>query len=305
MPSTLSRPEVPRPMTPSPRSRLPTTAQRAGQIAHRRPETPEGYAQTARALLALATEARAAGDAPALRAARQAMAVQRAHWQRTIGAQGAASMRLKRNPTAADPLTLWYAATLGAPVEPLPTTPPPPTPAHERDQLRLGANALAHALWALSQGERTWEALPTRPHTLPVQGGGSPRSSTPGAAVLTVRVPAVGPLPPLRALLYRADYEGLLLDWGYARVQQADRVAARLRVGALGADVDLLLAMALEGERSPNLARAWHAYVTSARLGDVFIPHASGSVQLSPNRSGDLREAVLQLYGRCRVVVAQ
>ena len=48
--------------------------------------------------------------------------------------------------------------------------------------------------------------------------------------------------------------------------------------------------------RHPNLARALHTYLTGP-FGDVYVPHkASGSQQLGSNRSGDLREALDQIY---------
>lgn len=183
-----------------------------------------------------------------------------------------------------------------------------------RDAERWAANAVALALWAVHQGERSWEAIPTRPTTLQASAPrGEPSSSVSGPAQLTVRVPARREHAPRTLILYRADYDRLLALWGYGQVVTAERHSEVLLKGTRGLTSSLtgramkesvaaITELALQGCAHPNLARSWHGYVTGARLGDVFAEHSSGSVQLAPRRSGDLREAALEIARQCREV---
>ncbi|THF70325.1 hypothetical protein E7T06_07580 [Deinococcus sp. Arct2-2] len=64
-------------------------------------------------------------------------------------------------------------------------------------------------------------------------------------------------------------------------------------------DVDALYNLAPSAAAHPNLALSWHGYVTGGGLSDVFFQHSSGTMQFSPHRNGDLREAVLAIYALC------
>jgi hypothetical protein len=106
--------------------------------------------------------------------------------------------------------------------------------------------------------------------------------------------------------LYRAEYEALLNSWGWERLVKAEGLAARLKDKAdqnTRRDVDALYDLARSAAAHPNLALSWHGYVTGAKLSDVFVQHSSGSMQLSPHRNGDLREAVLAIYALCNAVL--
>ena len=272
-----------------------------------------GRSVTSRALLVLAGTVRQ--DRAAYTGVVQVMAEVRAAVAAELAETAKTTMRDKRNPPGDDPLTRWYAAHLG---EATPASSPTQQQRErqqrqnavtgqlrQRDAARLAANALAHALWAVHQGERDWTPLATKPSTLQAHAphGEAPGTSVSGPAYLEVTVSG-SPFGPAHALrLFRVDYERLLEAWGYHRVARASRLREKLRGTGAGADdVDALFTLALDASAAPNLARAWHAYIGSGRLGDVFRIHGSGTVQLSSGRSGDLREAVMELHAQCAVV---
>lgn len=171
----------------------------------------------------------------------------------------------------------------------------------QRNTERFSSNALATALWALHQGDRDWTPIPTGGASSTTPPSGTPRPI--GAAYLEVHVPETAFGPAHRLRLYRHDYEQLLDLWGYHSVTRATRLAAKLRgTGSLDRDVQDLYDLALSSAKHPNLARAWHGYLTGTRLGDVFAEHSSGTMQLAPRRSGDLREALLEIYRQCQVL---
>lgn len=159
---------------------------------------------------------------------------------------------------------------------------------------RHAANALAHALWAVHQGDREWESIPTRSTLLQASAPTGPSSgSVTGPARLTVRVPestwgGAGTLT-----LYRTEYEHLLSAWGIDRARAAAALTKDMRAAFVPASIiEQAATLTLDAATHPNLARSWHAYLTSPRLGDVYAPHSSGTMQLAPRRSGDLREAL-------------
>ena len=173
----------------------------------------------------------------------------------------------------------------------------------QRDLDRTRSNALAHALWAVHQGERDWTPLPVKDSDSTLAPGGEPTTGRPtGPSYLVVAVPESAYGPACRLELYRADYEALLALWGYDRAARARRLRDKLRGSSSPEDLDALFDLACASAAHPNLALSWHGYVTSSRLGDVFREHTSGGMQLSPNRSGDLREALREVYAQCRVV---
>jgi hypothetical protein len=173
----------------------------------------------------------------------------------------------------------------------------------QRDLDRFRANTLATALWALHHGDRDWTPLPVKDSDSTLAPGGEPTTGRPtGPSYLVVQVPPSAYGDPCRLELYRADYEALLAVWGYDRAARARRLRDKLRGGSAPEDLDALFDLAVQSAAHPNLALSWHGYVTSPRLGDVFRVHASGGMQLSPNRSGDLREALQEVYCQCRVV---
>lgn len=173
----------------------------------------------------------------------------------------------------------------------------------QRDLDRVRSNALAHALWALHHGDRDWTPLPVKDSDSTLAPGGEPTTGRPtGPSYLVVQVPPSAYGDACRLELYRADYEALLAVWGYDRAARARRLRDKLRGGSAPEDLDALFDLAVQSAAHPNLALSWHGYVTSPRLGDVFRVHASGGMQLSPNRSGDLREALQEVYCQCRVV---
>jgi hypothetical protein len=170
----------------------------------------------------------------------------------------------------------------------------------ERDTRARAINALAHALHGVHSGARDWQTLDTRPSTLQVQppkgDGGTPGAS--GPARLEIRVPG----EPLTLHLYRSDYEALLDLWGYGTVRHALTLTQQLR-GAVPSAIREAEQLMMAAARHPNLARALHTYLTGP-FGDVYVPHkASGSQQLGSNRSGDLREALDQIYAACKLTV--
>ncbi len=267
----------------APRTRQPNPPQQARALAKLRPRTPDGYAATRRALLILAKSAKKedltiyAGVVQVMADVRAAVAAEQAQTAK-------AAMKDKRNPPGDDPLTRWYAGQLG---EATPASSPTQQQRERqqrqnavtgqlksRDAARLSANALAHALWAVHQGERDWTPLATKPSTSQAQAPtGQGSSSVSGPAYLEVTVPPshFGPAHTLR--LFRADYERLLTLWGYDRVARASRLRQKLRgAGSPPDDVEALFTLALDGSAAPNLARAWHEYVAGGRLGDVFSP---------------------------------
>lgn len=163
--------------------------------------------------------------------------------------------------------------------------------AHHR---RHAANALAQALWAVQQGDREWESIPTRPTTLQAAAPTGPSSSSvTGPARLTVRIPA-SPWGAAGTLtLYRAEYERTLSAWGIDRARAATALTADMRAAFVpDAIIEQAAALTLDAATHPNLARSWHAYITSPRLSDIYAPHSSGTMQLAPRRNGDLREAL-------------
>ncbi|WP_155300943.1 hypothetical protein [Deinococcus kurensis] len=170
-----------------------------------------------------------------------------------------------------------------------------------RDTRLRAINALAHALHGVHSGARDWQTIDTRPSTLPAgtptgEGRGTPGAS--GPARLEIRVPG----EPLTLHLYRADYEQLLDLWGYGTVRHALALTQQLR-GAVPSAIREAEQLMMAAARHPNLARALHTYLTGP-FGDVYVPHkASGSQQLGSNRSGDLREALDQLYAACKLTV--
>ena len=153
----------------------------------------------------------------------------------------------------------------------------------------------------MHSGARDWQTIDTRPSTLPArtptgEGRGTPGAS--GPARLEIRVPG----EPLTLHLYRSDYEQLLDLWGYGTVRHALALTQQLR-GAVPSAIREAEQLMMAAARHPNLARALHTYLTGP-FGDVYVPHkASGSQQLSSNRSGDLREALDQLYAACKLTV--
>ncbi|KQR33138.1 hypothetical protein [Deinococcus sp. Leaf326] len=174
----------------------------------------------------------------------------------------------------------------------------------QRDLDRVRSNALAHALWAVHQGERDWTPLPVKDSDSTLAPGGEPTTGRPtGPSYLVVQVPPSAYGDPCRLELYRADYEALLAVWGYDRAARARRLRDKLRGSSAPDDLDALFDLACASAAHPNLALSWHGYVTSSRLGDVFAPHAaSGGMQMASHRSGDLREALQEVYCQCRVV---
>jgi hypothetical protein len=168
-----------------------------------------------------------------------------------------------------------------------------------RDRALVGANALAHALWGIHQGHRSWTPLGVKPSTAQASAPQERRTngSFPTPERLELRLPDGGELH-----LYRAEYEALLNSWGWERLVKAEGLAARLKDKAdqnTRRDVEALYDLALSAAAHPNLAMSWHGYVTGGYLGDVFAPHSSGTMQLAPRRNGDLREAVLAIYALC------
>ncbi|MCD0156028.1 hypothetical protein, partial [Deinococcus sp. 6GRE01] len=178
--------------------------------------------------------------------------------------------------------------------------------AQQRTLARAAQNALAHAIWSTYTGDRTWEAIPTRPTTLQAHAPREePSSSATGPARLTIRVPATPTTPAATLHLYRSDYQALLDLWGYGTVAHALNLTHQLR-GAVPSAIREAEQLMMSAARHPNLARAWHSYITSPRLGDIYRWHeASRTLQLSPNRNGDLREAVEQLYRACRLTPSE
>lgn len=170
-----------------------------------------------------------------------------------------------------------------------------------RDTRLRAINALAHALHGVHSGARDWQTIDTRPSTLPAgtptgEGRGTPGAS--GPARLEIRVPG----EPLTLHLYRSDYEQLLDLWGYGTVRHALALTQQLR-GAVPSAIREAEQLMMAAARHPNLARALHTYL-GGPFGDVYVPHkASGSQQLGSNRSGDLREALDQLYAACKITV--
>lgn len=220
------------------------------------------------------------------------------------------SLRAKADPQGTDPLTRWYAAVLSerlddpaAPVRPPPLLRPQALLALDtRDLERHSANALAQALWAVHQGERQWQGIPTKPSISQAQAPGEKvTASLPQPERLEVSVPESAYGPALTLHLYRSDYERLLRDWGYFRTARTQRLRAELAGSGNARALDELTGLALEGAGRPNLAQAWCSYVEGPRLGDIFRAHVSGSMQLCPGRTGDLREAALAVLAMCRV----
>ncbi|CAM4160469.1 hypothetical protein [Deinococcus marmoris] len=300
-------------MTTTTRTRQPNPPQQARALAELRPRTPDGYAATRRALLILAQSAKQE-DRSIYAGVVQVMVDVRAAVATELAQTAKATMRDKRNPPGNDPLTRWYAGQLG---EATPASSPTQQQRElsqrqnavtgqlrQRDAARMAANALAHALWAVHQGERDWTPLATKPSILQAQAPtGQPSGSVSGPSYLEVTVPGseFGPSQTLR--LFRVDYERLLALWGYDRVARASRLRQKLRgAGSPPDDVEALFTLALDGSTAPNLAHAWHGYVTGTRLGDVFSAHSSGTVQLAPRRNGDLRQAVMELHAQCQQV---
>lgn len=177
----------------------------------------------------------------------------------------------------------------------------------QRDLDRFRANTLATALWALHHGDRDWTPLPVKDVDSTLAPGGEPTTGRPtGPSYLVVQVPVSAYGDACRLELYRADYEALLALWGYDRVAQASRLREELRTTSKGSSLAALYALACDSAQHPNLALSWHGYVTGGRLGDVFVAHAaSGGLQLASHRSGDLREALREVYAQCRVVDTQ
>lgn len=171
----------------------------------------------------------------------------------------------------------------------------------ERDTRARAVNALAHALHGVHSGARDWDTLPTRPTTLPASAPSRESRGTPGTsgpARLEIRVPG----EPLTLHLYRSDYEALLDLWGYGTVTRALTLTQQLR-GAIPSAIREAEQLMMAAARHPNLARALHTYLTGP-FGDVYVPHkASGTQQLGSNRSGDLREALDQIYAACKISV--
>lgn len=172
----------------------------------------------------------------------------------------------------------------------------------ERDARARAINALAHALHGLHSGARDWQVLPTRPTTLPASTPSGEDRGTPGAqgpARLEIRVPG----EPFTLHLYRADYEQLLDLWGYGHVRRTLAATQALALTAPAQAVREAEELMLAAVRHPNLARSLHTYLTGP-FGDVYVPHkASGTQQLGSSRSGDLREALNQLYAACKLTV--
>lgn len=180
----------------------------------------------------------------------------------------------------------------------------------ERALTRWRAGALVEALWGLAHGVRDWEALPTRPITATVHAPDAATTasvSTPQR--LTVFVPA---LPTLgieahEIRLYRAEYEALLEQWGYAHLQKVNALTARLetvpgtkRDRAADELAELVIGAYV---RQPAKALSWQSYLQAARLGAVFAydPHRQ-DVRLAPRRSGDLRECALEIVALAEIV---
>lgn len=291
-----------------PRPRTPSAQQRASALATAATARPsgKGVREARQKIAALAWDARLSGDWATYREVMRRLAELRARtkddkWRptpafkptRTHWRESSVSQRTREAEQRADSDASPRRAQVQA----------------ERDRQyaeRWGANAVAQAVWAVHQGERDWEAIPTRPTTLPAYApSGESSSSVSGPARLTIRVPARQDQPERRFYLFRSDYDQLLELWGYARVAQAHTLATSLRISGSRAEVDALYTLALGSARHPNLARSWHAFVTSPRFGDLFREHVSGTVQLNPNRNGDLREAALEVFRQCQEVAYQ
>lgn len=187
---------------------------------------------------------------------------------------------------------------------------------------RWQANAVAQAVWATHHGEREWLMLSRSVQTVIAAALGEdvPKSTRPpsggerthGSPTLSgdhldIRVPACPEIhyygDVLRLL--RADLGNLEADWGLDVLRRAD--ALRRKTGFEAGEsrnLDELVGMISGHARRPNLAMSWHGYLSSPRLSNIYLLHATErpTVQRAAGKSGDLGEAALLVSGLCRTV---
>lgn len=176
--------------------------------------------------------------------------------------------------------------------------------AHARQLARWRAQAVCEALWAVHHGHRDWEHIPTRPCIMQARvSEGQTTGSVATPQRLVVRVPA---LPPLgiaehEVRLYRAEYEGLMLEWGVTQLRKLrtlrSRVQAKLRAQTDSRELAELVEMAETGQvAQPARALPWADFLDSPRLSVVFAYQPERrDVRLAPRKGGDLRECLMEL----------
>ena len=175
--------------------------------------------------------------------------------------------------------------------------------AHTRNLQRWRAEAMCQALWAVAHGDRDWEAVRVRSGESTAPPNEEPTTASVGQpGVLTIFVPELIPLriKAHHVELRRHEYEALLRSWGYATLQRIRALESKLGLQATpgqGAAAGELVRLALEGAVTrPALALPWSDYLSSPRLGNVFAYNGSdNAVKLAPRKSGDLREAALEV----------
>lgn len=283
----------------TPRTRQPSAQQRADALMIAASARPSGKSvRAARQRIAqIAWEARTSGDWPTYREVMGRVRELRTRTKET-GWKSPAELRAARREAPAQVQRLADSRARADQARPHVQA-----QQRQRDLDRFRANALAHALWALHQGHRDWTPLPTTTPDTTRPPAEDPIKRPLGAAYLDVQVPETQYGPACTLRMWRHNYEELLDLWGYHRVTRANRLRDKLRATSSSDDLTALHALALDSARHPNLAMSWHAYVTGSRLGDVFTPHqASQSMQLASGRSGDLREALNQVYAQAQVI---
>jgi len=180
---------------------------------------------------------------------------------------------------------------------------------YDRNLIRWRAEAVCEALWALNNGDRTWEAISTRSTLLPSHSSDVEMTgSSSGPQRLTIRVPELSVLRieehTLR--LYRAEYDALMAAWGYTSMRKVETLRERIVAtnAPAASAVDELTRLVLNAYVSrPALALAWSNYLSSQRMPVIFEFHnQSRGVQLAPRRSGDLRECALELVNLTEIV---
>jgi len=180
---------------------------------------------------------------------------------------------------------------------------------YDRNLIRWRAEAVCEALWALNNGDRTWEAVSTRSTLLPSHSSDVEMTgSSSGPQRLTIQVPelAVLRIEEHTLRLYRAEYDALLTAWGYTSMRKVETLRERIvATNAQAASaVDELTRLAMNAYVSrPAQAFAWAGYLASARMPTIFEFHGQRQrVHLAPRRSGDLRDCALELVNLVEVV---